>query len=428
MATIESYLLSDGKTKRYRVRYRTPERRQTDKRGFRSKREAEQFAASVEVSKLRGEFIAPADARVTIGALGPGWLARQTHLKPSAFRPVEIAWRVHVSPRWSDVSVSDVRHTDVQQWVSELATGGPDAKAKGSTTVIRAFGVLAAILDDAVRDRRTLSNPARGVNLPRKVKREHNYLSHNQVAQLADAAGGNGPMVLLLAYCGLRWGEAAGLRVRDCDLLRRRVTIVQNAVEVGTRVIVGTPKSHKRRTVPVPAFVVERLAVQCEGKGRDDLLFPGPAGFMRPPRGRGGWFANAVARASAPTVESYLLADDETKRYLVRYRTPEHPETEIDKRGFSTKADAEQFAAIVEVSKLPRLTPHDLRHTAASLAVSAGANVKAVQKMLGHASAAMTLDVYADLFDDDLDAVAVALDHAASEASVGRMWARGAGA
>jgi len=60
--------------------------------------------------------------------------------------------------------------------------------------------------------------------------------------------------------------------------------------------------------------------------------------------------------------------------------------------------------------------------------VSAGANVKAVQKMLGHASAAMTLDVYADLFDDDLDAVAVALDHAASEASVGRMWARGAGA
>jgi len=60
----------------------------------------------------------------------------------------------------------------------------------------------------------------------------------------------------------------------------------------------------------------------------------------------------------------------------------------------------------------PRLTPHDLRHTAASLAVSAGANVKALQRMLGHASAAMTLDRYADLFDDDLDSVASAL-HAA---------------
>ncbi len=58
------------------------------------------------------------------------------------------------------------------------------------------------------------------------------------------------------------------------------------------------------------------------------------------------------------------------------------------------------------------LTLHDLRHTAASLAISAGANVKAVQRMLGHASAAMTLDTYADLFDDDLDAVAVALNDA----------------
>ncbi len=61
-----------------------------------------------------------------------------------------------------------------------------------------------------------------------------------------------------------------------------------------------------------------------------------------------------------------------------------------------------------------RLTPHDLRHTAASLAVSAGANVKALQRMLGHASAAMTLDRYADLFDDDLDTVADALDAARS--------------
>lgn len=59
-----------------------------------------------------------------------------------------------------------------------------------------------------------------------------------------------------------------------------------------------------------------------------------------------------------------------------------------------------------------RITPHDLRHTAASLAISAGANVKAVQRMLGHASAAMTLDTYADLFDDDLDAVAAALSNA----------------
>ncbi len=48
-------------------------------------------------------------------------------------------------------------------------------------------------------------------------------------------------------------------------------------------------------------------------------------------------------------------------------------------------------------------TPHELRHTAVSLAVQAGANVEVVQRMLGHKSAAMTLDTYADLFEDDLD-------------------------
>jgi integrase len=69
--------------------------------------------------------------------------------------------------------------------------------------------------------------------------------------------------------------------------------------------------------------------------------------------------------------------------------------------------------------EFPTITPHDLRHTAASLAISAGANVKAVQRMLGHAKASMTLDTYADLFDTDLDAVAVELDAAIRRAADG---------
>ena len=76
MATITAYETKDGR--RYRVRYRTPDHRQTDKRGFKTKRDAEAFAASVEVSKLRGEFIDAAAARVKIGELGPAWTARPT--------------------------------------------------------------------------------------------------------------------------------------------------------------------------------------------------------------------------------------------------------------------------------------------------------------------------------------------------------------
>jgi integrase len=75
------------------------------------------------------------------------------------------------------------------------------------------------------------------------------------------------------------------------------------------------------------------------------------------------------------------------------------------------------FDPAVHTAGLTDVTPHDLRHTAASLAVSAGANVKAVQRMLGHASAAMTLDVYSGLFEDDLDAVADRLDQDAARAA-----------
>ena len=74
--------------------------------------------------------------------------------------------------------------------------------------------------------------------------------------------------------------------------------------------------------------------------------------------------------------------------------------------------------------RFPRVTPHYLRHTAASPAVSARAHVESLQRMLGHAPAAMTLDVYADLFDDDSDAIATALDDRAASSRVGAAWAR----
>lgn len=376
MATIEKYTTKAGP--RYRVRYRKPDHTQTDKRGFKTKRDAELFLASVEVSKARGEFIDATAARALIAPLGAEWLARQTHLKPSAHRPIESAWRIHVLPRWGGVAVADVRKTAVQQWVSEMsqgdATAMPPRKPKGATLVIRAYGILAAILDDAVSDKRTLSNPARGVSLPRKVKKPHVYLSHEQVHALAAASKYPG-LVLVLAYCGIRWGEATALKVKHLDMLRRRLMIEENAVQVGSVIHVGTPKNHKKRTVPFPRFLAEQLAGQCEGKKRDDLVFP-----------------------------------DEHGHYLRQARVHED--------------NMSWFGSAVKRTGIPRITPHDLRHSAASFAVSAGANVKVVQKMLGHSSAAMTLDTYADLFDADLDVVSDALDHAVSLARVGKMWAK----
>ncbi|ANZ27239.1 integrase [Rhodococcus sp. WB1] len=375
MATIESYDTATGK--RYMVRFRTPDRTQSKKRGFKTKRDAERFAATVEVEKMRGEYVPPSLGRITVGELAPDWLARkQVDTKPSTYRAIDSSWRTHVEPKWAKTRISDIKLGAVERWIADLGRvdlnddGEVVVKGSGATVVIRAYGILAGILDDAVKVGRIAKNPARGVeNLPRKSKRRHKYLSADDVATLAHEAGKNGALVLVLAYCGLRWGEAIGLRVRDVNFLRRRLTVHENAVQVGMVHVVGTTKGDKVRSVPVPAFVLEAMVKQCEGRGRDDLVFPGKdGGYMRRPVSHSGWFQLAVERAG-----------------------------------------------------IERITPHDLRHTAASLAVSAGVNVKALQRMLGHASAAMTLDTYSDLFDEDLDAVAVVLDQAYSTARVPRM-------
>lgn len=372
MGSITPYNTAAGK--RYRVRYRTPDERQTDRRGFKTRREAELYLATVEVSKSRGDYIAPSAASARIAELGAAWLANQGHLKPSSLRPVSIAWRVHVEPEWGRRRVSDITFSDVQSWVTRFAAGVDSPRS--ATTVSRAYGILASILDVAVRDRRISSNPSRGVKLPRPIRKEHVYLTHQQVADLAQGAETHATLVRLLAYTGLRWGEAIGLRVKDVQLEERRIRVSVNAVEVGGEMEIGTPKTHKRRVVPFPKLLSEDLRSQIGSKDPEQLLFSDESGdYMRRTRVSGGsrsWFKTALADAG-----------------------------------------------------LGPMTLHDLRHTAASLSISAGANVKAVQRMLGHASAAMTLDVYSDLFDDDLNAVSDRLDEAYERSVVGKMWAIG---
>lgn len=382
MATISKYETSSGSTL-YRVRYRTPDRHQTDKRGFKTKRDAEAFAATVEVEKLTGSYVAPALGKVTIGELGPAWLARQRAIiKPSAFHSVESAWRVHVEPRWAAMVIADINFSDVQGWVAELA-----GRRKG-TVVRTAYDVLARILDDAVKDRRLARNTARGAKLPTRSKRKNVYLTAEQLHALAAEAGRYQSLVLLLGTAGLRWGEAAALRVGDIDFLKRKVVLHENAVMVGADVHLGTLKSGKERTVVLPGFVVDELAKTCKGKQHGDLIWPARnGGHLGPPSSHDSWLSGAVERCQAAATAA---------------------------RAKESKRDKEPTTPV-----FPRVTAHALRHTAASLAISAGANVKVIQRMLGHSSAAMTLDVYADLFDDDLTGVADKLDE-----TVGKMWAK----
>jgi integrase len=138
----------------------------------------------------------------------------------------------------------------------------------------------------------------RGLGLPRPQRRDYVYLTHAQALALADEAGRGRLLILLLAYTGLRWGEATALRVCDIDLDRRRVDVRRAFSDVGGRVILGTPKSHQYRTVPLPRFLAVELATAVVGKHADELVFTAPGGsVLRLPNWRRSVFIPARRRA-----------------------------------------------------------------------------------------------------------------------------------
>lgn len=346
-------------------RYRGPDGKERGKT-FQRKSDALRWAQQQEERVRLMDWTDPARAKVTVGDLAEDWLASH-EVKPKTRASYESLLRTCVLPHWGAVRLDRVTTSGVKSWVSSMT--GARGRLLSASRRRQAYHLLTAILDSAVQDGRLPRNPARPTerhgrrsgflpSLPQT--RGHRYLRHDEVLRLADAAGAYRPVILVLAYCGLRWGELAALRVRNVDLLKRRLVVEESVGEVNGRLVFGTTKTHATRSVPVPGFLGEELALAMVGKSRDDLLFGSPQGEpLRLSNFRGRVFDKAVRAAG-----------------------------------------------------LDGLTPHGLRHTAASLAVASGANVKAVQRMLGHKDAAMTLNVYADLFDDELDDVAGRLDEA----------------
>jgi integrase len=154
----------------------------------------------------------------------------------------------------------------------------------------------------------------------------------------------------------------AALRVRRIDFLKRRVLVAESVTPVRGGMTWGDTKGHERREVPLPRFLVQDLSRQVAGRSPDDPVFTGAHGAVM----RSGTF----------------------------------------RRGPLIKA--------AHAMGIPGFHPHELRHTAASLAIASGADIKVVQQMMGHKSATMTLDQYGHLFPDRLDVVADAMDAARS--------------
>lgn len=172
--------------KRYRVIYRRPDHRQTQKRGFKTKREAELFLAKTEVDKSRGAYIDPTKSRVLVGEWLDSWMESRSDWRNAVRERARGIVERHIEPHLGGYPLGSLDHRAVQTRAGGLS------KTQGPSSVRKIVNVLSGSLQMAVKDGRLLSNPAHGLNLPKVGKAAKRHRPHAEVRHLADAVGSLG--------------------------------------------------------------------------------------------------------------------------------------------------------------------------------------------------------------------------------------------
>jgi len=339
----------------WQVKYRDANGKQRS-RSFTRKADAQRFRHQVEHAHDRGQVINPDAGRISFSTLAEAWWEgkRIADRKPSTIAGYRSLLDRLLLPAFAGQPVGGITYDDV---VQVAGTWGHLSASRRRAALM----VLAQVLDLAITRGHVQANVARLVDQPTLPPRtRHRYLDHRQLHDLADSCGPYRPLILLLGYGGLRWGEAVALEQTDIDRARGFIHVDRSQSEVDGRLQIVAPKTHQRRDVPVPDLVLDAL-----------------------PTSTGRLFSTAndrPLRASNFRLGVWLPA--------------------------------------TAVSGLQGLRIHDLRHTAASLARAAGSDAFIVARMLGHKDPSVTAQVYADLFDVELTLVRRRMQ-AAAEAALG---------
>ncbi len=328
-------------TGRYRACFRDPSGTTVSKTFDRSGA-ATKWLAKQTTRKAEGTYVDPRLGNIRLGQFWPEFLKASPNLRPATENLYMALYRNHIAPMFGHRRLADIRPLDVSTWIDEQLKGGT-----GAATVNAAFRLLRTMLNKAVRAEYIGRNPCLGVKTPTAGTEEMRFLEAGEVARLACAVPDRyAALIYLLAYGGLRIGEAAALRLEHLDLLRGRVTVAEALSEVNGRIDIGPTKTGAKRTVTLPPTLRELLERHIERyTGRDGFVFPSPDGGPLRPN-------NFRRRVFAPAVKAAGLAP---------------------------------------------LRVHDLRHTMAALLIAQGAHVKEIADRLGHSSPMVTMKVYAHL-------------------------------
>ena len=282
-----------GRTKsvvRYKVRYRDA----AGKPHSETKRrlvDAERRKAEIELDVGNGLWRDPRRGEIRLEKWAADWIQTRHDLRLTTRTRLEITLKVQVLPRFGSTPLVRITNAAARSWVAEMLAAG----LSPSTS-------------------RLAINPAISVPLPSEPLKPPRFLSQSEVERLVDAMPDKyQAMVLVGAYAGLRWGEAAGLTRASIDVLRSRITVASTAVEVRGHVTLGNePKtSRSERTVPVARSVMRRLEEHLAnfvGPQSDALVFTAPRGgpLARSLFSRRVW-QPAVIRAGIPSITFHGL-------------------------------------------------------------------------------------------------------------------------
>ncbi|PRB76888.1 hypothetical protein CQ012_07760 [Arthrobacter sp. MYb214] len=422
----------------YIADYYTPEGKRK-RRVFKLKREAEAHLTEVAAATRDGSYVDPNNAKgITVAALHSRWLkviaangaTGRRGCTLSTKETYEKIYRNQIKPHWEYRPIASIKHGDVTDWLEamSMANGSP-ASASAKSKALKQFSRM---FDYAVTEGLLGKNPARNragrvmATPTPKPTRSQVRLTMAQLIRVADASRDYRLLVLLTGLTGLRWSEVTTLRRKHLDYGEIPTALVEASVA----------KNHEERTVPIPATIATELEALTLEAGPEDLVFRSPRGGQLNSSNFHERHYDPAAKAAASAVgavQRRLGVKGETKRetsngnavQLGRYgeRTQAavraFQETEgLEATGAVTRPvwaalGLEEYGAMTLAlgdSDFIPPTFHNLRHTAVSLAIRAGANIKVVQRIAGHKSATMTLDVYGDLFADDLADSAKRLD------------------
>jgi integrase len=356
MASIERR--KEGSRTYYVARYRTPDDKSRKQR-FATRGAAQSFLNGVEHSKTTGDFVDPHAGKITFEA----WVKeyQQTvEKRPTTMARDAQVLRTWFVPAFGKKQLGSITPAHVRAVVAKMR------EKLAPKTVRTNYGVLRAVMNAAVEAEKLRRSPCRAVQMPEETATQPRFLSVDEIAALAEAIGDeHRALVYVAAVVGLRWSECAGLRVGSCNFLKRTISVHETIAEVEGAAIVADVKSRaSRRTIAVPAPVMELLSAHLARRGRpgpDELVFVAPdGGSIRPGNFRNRVWQPACVKAGLGTIT-------------------------VDKRG-NKHYDG--------------LTFHGLRHTSAGLMIALQTHPRVMQQRLGHASIRTTLDVYGSVLPE----------------------------